>query len=127
RRRRSWRSAITAAAACRWRCSSKSRASSACTTSWGASMPGLAPSTRPFPSTRILLFSALAFPLAAAAEDLLQVYRDAQAYHAVYAAARHNLVAGREKLPQGRALLLPALNVSAEARTASAEHEPREQ
>jgi len=43
----------------------------------------------------------------------LQVYRDAQRYDAVYAAARHNLAAGRERLPQGRALLLPSLNLSA--------------
>ena len=45
----------------------------------------------------------------------MQVYRDAQRYDAVYAAARHTLVAGRERLPQGRALLLPALNLSANA------------
>ena len=51
----------------------------------------------------------------AAGEDLLQVYRDAQRYDAVYAAARHNLAAGRERLPQGRALLLPSLNLSASA------------
>jgi outer membrane protein len=48
----------------------------------------------------------------AAAEDLLQVYRDAQRYDAVYSAARNNLVAGREKLPQGRALVLPTLNLT---------------
>ena len=54
-------------------------------------------------------------PLAAGAEDLLQVYRDAQRYDAVYAAARHSLDAGRERLPQGRALLLPTLNLSANA------------
>jgi outer membrane protein len=95
-------------------------------------MPGLAPSTRLFPSTRnrgltpILLLSLAAVPAGAAAEDLLQVYRDAQGYDAVYAAARQNLVAGREKLPQGRALLLPQLNLAAEARRARAEVEPRD-
>jgi len=95
-------------------------------------MPGLAASTRLFPSTRnrgltpILLLSLAAVPVGAAAEDLLQVYRDAQAYDAVYAAARQNLVAGREKLPQGRALLLPQLNLAAEARRARADTEPRD-
>jgi outer membrane protein len=51
----------------------------------------------------------------ACAEDLLQVYRDAQQYDAVYSGARNTLEAGREKLPQGRALLLPTLNLSANA------------
>ena len=49
----------------------------------------------------------------AGAEDLLQVYRDAQRYDAVYSAARYALEAGREKLPQGRALLLPSLGLTA--------------
>jgi outer membrane protein len=49
------------------------------------------------------------------AQDLMQVYREAQGYDAVYAAARHNLEAGRERLPQGRALLLPTLNVTGNA------------
>ena len=49
----------------------------------------------------------------ALAEDLLQVYRDAKAYDAVYASSRQALQAGLEKLPQGRALLLPSLNLSA--------------
>ncbi len=39
--------------------------------------------------------------------DLMAVYRDAVAYDAQYAAARAALEAGREKLPQGRAGLLP--------------------
>ena len=43
----------------------------------------------------------------------MQVYRDARNYDAQYAAARHTLQAGMEKLPQGRALLLPTLNLSA--------------
>ena len=54
-------------------------------------------------------------PFGASAEDLIQVYRDAQRYDAVYAAARHALEAGRERLPQGRALILPTLNLSANA------------
>jgi len=58
-----------------------------------------------------LAFAAAALP--AAAEDLLQVYRDAQRYDAVYGAARFSLDAGRERIPQGRALLLPSLNLTA--------------
>jgi outer membrane protein len=56
------------------------------------------------------LMLAAAFP--AAAQDLLQVYRDARGYDAQYAAARFALEAGREKLPQGRALILPTLNLT---------------
>jgi outer membrane protein len=89
-------------------------------------MPGLAPSIRPFPFTRKILLLLFAVPLAAQAEDLLQVYRDAQSYDAVYAAARNNLVAGRERLPQGRALLLPQLNLAAEARQSRVDSEPRD-
>ncbi len=63
------------------------------------------------------LFAAVAFaaalPLSAQAENLLQVYRDARAYDAQYAAARYALQAGQEKLPQGKALLLPTLGLSA--------------
>jgi outer membrane protein len=58
-----------------------------------------------------LALAAAALP--AAAEDLLQVYRDAQRYDAVYGAARFTLEAGRERIPQGRALLLPSLNLTA--------------
>jgi outer membrane protein len=56
---------------------------------------------------------AAALPLNAQAENLVQVYRDARAYDAQYAAARYALQAGQEKLPQGRALLLPTLGLSA--------------
>jgi len=49
----------------------------------------------------------------ALAQDLLQVYRDAKAYDAQYASARYALQSGLEKLPQGRALLLPSLNLTA--------------
>jgi outer membrane protein len=47
------------------------------------------------------------------AQDLLQVYRDAKAFDAQYASAKYALQAGLEKLPQGRALLLPSLNLTA--------------
>jgi outer membrane protein len=68
----------------------------------------------------------MALPPAVQAEDLVQVYRDAQRYDAVYAAARQNLVAGRERLPQGRALLLPTLNLSANAQAARIESDSRD-
>jgi outer membrane protein len=53
--------------------------------------------------------------LPASAEDLLQVYRDAQRYDAVYTGARYSLEATRERIPQARALLLPTLNATANA------------
>ncbi len=56
-----------------------------------------------------------AFASAAAAEDLLQVFRDARGYDAQYGAARHALQAGLEKLPQGRSLMLPTLGFTAGA------------
>jgi outer membrane protein len=62
--------------------------------------------------SRLLLVALLA-PALAAADDLVQVYKDAQRYDAVYSAARFSLDAGRERLPQGRALLLPTLNLTA--------------
>ncbi len=52
------------------------------------------------------------FPTAASAEDLLQVFRDARNYDAQFGAARYALQAGLEKLPQGRALLLPTLGLT---------------
>ncbi len=48
----------------------------------------------------------------AAAADLEQVYRDALAYDAVLASARASREAGVEKLPQGRALLMPSLSLT---------------
>jgi outer membrane protein len=53
--------------------------------------------------------------LPAGAEDLMQVYREAQRNDAVFAAARAALEAGRERQPQGLALLLPTLNLTASA------------
>ncbi len=62
---------------------------------------------------RWLAFSLSIAPCATWAEDLVQVYRDALRYDAQYAAARHALDAGRERLPQGEALLLPNVGLSA--------------
>src|SRR5437588_7592246 len=78
-------------------------------------MPGRGPSIRRCRFIRGLAFALLAVALPAAAEDLLQVYREAQRYDAVYGAARFSLDAGRERIPQARALLLPSLSVSASA------------
>jgi outer membrane protein len=49
----------------------------------------------------------------AQAADLMQVYRDALSFDAQFAAARAQLEAGRERIPQGRAGLLPSLSLSA--------------
>ncbi|HEX2565237.1 MAG TPA: TolC family outer membrane protein [Burkholderiales bacterium] len=61
----------------------------------------------------LLFFAALAPQVPANAQDLLQVYRDAKSYDAQYASARSALQAGLEKLPQGRALILPQVGLSA--------------
>lgn len=61
----------------------------------------------------LLTLAAMVFGSAARAADLLQVFRDAMANDAVFAAARASLEAGRERLPQGRALTLPSISASA--------------
>ena len=55
----------------------------------------------------------LGFAAAAHAADLADVYRLARDSDAAYASARAAWAAGQEKLPQGRAGLLPAASVSA--------------
>lgn len=57
-----------------------------------------------------MLSPLLASPLLAA--DLMQVYRDAQETDQLFAVARSTLDAGRERMPQGRAGLLPSLSLS---------------
>ena len=77
---------------------------------------------------KAMLLTLLGWTLPAAAEDLLQVFRDAQNYDATYTAARFSLEAGREKLPQARAGLLPSLNLTGNAtraRVESAERGPQ--
>lgn len=63
---------------------------------------------------KLIFAAALAVTVAGAvhAADLMAVYRDAMAYDAQYAAARAALDAGREKLPQGRAGLLPNVGLA---------------
>ena len=66
---------------------------------------------------RLLASTSFAFLVAAASAaqgaDLLEIYRAAQSSDAVYASARAAWAAGQEKLPQGRAGLLPSLSLSA--------------
>ena len=88
-------------------------------------MPGPGPSTQLSRFTRLALLAA-ALPFSAAAEDLIQVFRDAQAYDATYAAAKRSLDAGKEKGPQGLALLLPTLGLSANATRTRTEVEFRD-
>jgi outer membrane protein len=87
-------------------------------------MPGPGLSTPRFRFTSVALL--LALPCAAAAEDLLQVFREAQRYDAVYAAARYAAEAGRERGPQGLALLLPRLDLAANATRTRTETELRD-
>jgi outer membrane protein len=56
---------------------------------------------------------AAAFSGSAAGIDFLQTYRLARQNDATFASARSGLEAGLEKLPQGRALLLPVINGTA--------------
>src|SRR6187455_2035018 len=122
------RSATTACAASRSRCFSRRTASPRYITCRGGWMPGRAPSIRRFRFisrlTAALVGLVLALP--AAAQDLFEVYRQAQSYDAVYAAARHQVDAGRERRPQGLALLLPTLNLSADARRTRNELDSRD-
>ena len=64
------------------------------------------------------LFIALTLALAPAAHatNLSDVFRDAQAYDAQYASARAAYQAGQEKAVQGRAGLLPSVNVGGNVR-----------
>lgn len=59
----------------------------------------------------LLAFATLSGSLCAA--DLLQVYRAAQDNDPTFAGAQATLDAGREKMPQGRAGLLPTVGLSA--------------
>jgi outer membrane protein len=64
---------------------------------------------------RALLLAVAFVSLPASAQNLQQVFRDAKGYDAQYGSARYSLQAGLEKLPQGRALLLPTFGLSASA------------
>ncbi|MEO8411010.1 MAG: TolC family outer membrane protein, partial [Propionivibrio sp.] len=67
-------------------------------------------------ATRLSLLLGLligAAPVPAFSVDIVQIYREALGNDAQYAAARAAAEAGREKLPQGRAGLLPTIGGSA--------------
>ncbi|MBI2314183.1 MAG: channel protein TolC, partial [Betaproteobacteria bacterium] len=59
-------------------------------------------------SLGLVFFASPAF-----SADLMEVYREAVVKDAQYAAAKAAHAAAQEKLPQGRAGLLPAVNLSA--------------
>jgi len=61
----------------------------------------------------LLAITALAAAPVAKAADLLENYHAALTHDAVFAAAHAAQRAGQEKLPQGRALLLPSVSLSA--------------
>jgi outer membrane protein len=64
--------------------------------------------------TKLLtLLLASAFASIAQASDLIDVYRSSQSNDPVFASARAAQQAGVEKLPQGRSLLLPSVNLNA--------------
>jgi outer membrane protein len=63
------------------------------------------------PLIAVLLASAFV-SLNAHAIDLIQVYQQALANDATFAGARASLAAGRERVPQGRAGLLPVIGLS---------------
>ncbi len=63
------------------------------------------------PLLAVLVASAL-FSLNASAADLIQVYQQALANDATYASARASAAAGRERITQGRAALLPTVGIT---------------
>src|SRR6476469_7709824 len=75
----------------------------------------LSPMTRPL--SVIVLTAALTLGVSqrVAAEDLLQIYREAVRNDPALAAARANWEATQERIPQARAGLLPNVNLSASA------------
>jgi outer membrane protein len=63
----------------------------------------------------IACLTTLAAAGPAAAEDLMSVYQSGLAHDAAYGAARATYQASKEKIVQGRALLLPNINLNANA------------
>lgn len=61
----------------------------------------------------LILAAALSLPGWSQAADLIETFHAAQSNDAQFAAARAAQQAGQEKLPQGRSLLLPSVNLSA--------------
>jgi outer membrane protein len=75
------------------------------------------------PLIAVLLASAF-FSLNAQAADLLQVYQQALANDATYASARASAQAGRERVPQGRAGLLPTVGVTGNVTRNNTDYSP---
>jgi outer membrane protein len=75
------------------------------------------------PLIAVLLASAF-FSLNAQAADLLQVYQQALANDATFASARASAQAGRERITQGRAGLLPTVGVVGNVTRAKGENTP---
>ncbi|CAH0238854.1 Outer membrane protein TolC [Massilia sp. Bi118] len=75
------------------------------------------------PLIAVLLASAF-FSLNAQAADLLQVYQQALANDATYASARASAAVGRERVPQGRAGLLPTVGIIGNVTRAKGESTP---
>jgi outer membrane protein len=75
------------------------------------------PESRPMIRSSSLIAATFVFSIAAAAparaEDLLQIYREAQQNDPTLAAARANWEATQERVPQARAGLLPNVSLSA--------------
>jgi len=61
----------------------------------------------------LIALSAIGINLPVAAADLLETYHAAQGQDSVFAAARSTHQAGQEKLTQGRSLMLPSVNLTA--------------
>src|SRR5437868_13677360 len=61
----------------------------------------------------LVLCVMLACSTSAFADNLADVYQQAQLHDPVWSAARANYTANVERLPQGRAQLLPSLSLSA--------------
>ena len=80
---------------------------------------------RRLPACRLAVAAAIACGGAARAADLLQTYREAVANDAQFASARASAEAGRERLAQGRALILPTVNATANTTYNDATIRPR--
>jgi outer membrane protein len=70
------------------------------------------------------LIASAFLSLNAQAADLIQVYQQALANDAVYGSARASLAAGRERVPQGRAGLLPTVGLSGSYQRNNSEFDP---
>src|SRR3990167_4871988 len=68
---------------------------------------------KPMKLKPLLFATLLGASGSALAADLLETFRAAQANDPVFAAARATMQAGHEKLPQGRALLMPSISLNA--------------